>query len=90
MIHTYIHTYVCTYIHTYKHTHTHTHNTYIYTYAHTYIFKENEKFKEYIYKCTGISGNGQRNYALTRITNENKLLYYLDHDNIIHPDLYNL
>jgi hypothetical protein len=25
-----------------------------------YIFKENEKIKEYIYKCSGISGNGQR------------------------------
>ena len=55
-----------------------------------YIFKENEKIKEYIHKCTGISGNGQRNYALTKITNENTLLYYLDDDNIIHPDLYNL
>jgi hypothetical protein len=48
-----------------------------------YIFKENEKIKEYIYKCSGISGNGQRNYALTKITNENTLLYYLDDDNII-------
>ena len=55
-----------------------------------YIFKENEFFEEYIYKCTGISGNGQRNYALTIITNENTLLYYLDDDNIIHPDLHNL
>jgi hypothetical protein len=55
-----------------------------------YIFEENEKIKEYIYKRSGISGNGQRNYALTKITNENTLLYYLDDDNIIHPDLYNL
>ena len=55
-----------------------------------YIFEENEKIKEYIYKRSGISGNGQRNYALTKFTNENTLLYYLDDDNIIHPDLYNL
>ena len=55
-----------------------------------YIFKEDNKIKEYIYKCTGISGNGQRNYALSKITNENTLLYYLDDDNIIHPNLYNL
>jgi hypothetical protein len=57
-----------------------------------YIFEENGNVKEYIYiyKCSGISGNGQRNYALTKITNENTLLYYLDDDNIIHPDLYNL
>ena len=44
---------------------------------------------EYIYKCSGISGNGQRNYALSKITNEDTLLYYLDDDNIIHPKLYN-
>jgi len=55
-----------------------------------YIFKENNKIKEYIYKCSGISGNGQRNFALSKITNENTLLYYLDDDNIIHPNLYNL
>jgi hypothetical protein len=44
----------------------------------------------YIYKCDCIAGNGQRNYALTKITNPDTLLYYLDDDNIIHPDLYNL
>ena len=55
-----------------------------------YIFKENETIKEYIYKCDGISGNGQRNYALTKITNLETLLYHLDDDNILHPDLYNL
>jgi hypothetical protein len=30
----------------------------------------------------------QRNYALTKITNPNTLLYYLDDDNILHPNLY--
>uniref|UniRef100_A0A6C0HRE8 Methyltransferase domain-containing protein n=1 Tax=viral metagenome TaxID=1070528 RepID=A0A6C0HRE8_9ZZZZ len=51
-----------------------------------------EKIKEYVYKCEngGISGNPQRNYALTKITNPNALLYYLDDDNIIHPNLYRL
>ena len=49
----------------------------------SYIFKENEKTNEYLYKGSGISGHGQRNYALTKITNENTLLYYLD-NNIIH------
>jgi hypothetical protein len=48
------------------------------------------KIKEYIYKCDCIAGNGQRNYALTKITNPDTLLYYLDDDNTIHPDLYNL
>ena len=32
-----------------------------------YLFKEDNKIKEYIYKCTGMSGNGQRNYALSKI-----------------------
>ena len=54
------------------------------------IFNGNEKIREYVYKGEGISGNPQRNYALSKITNENTLLYYLDDDNIIHYDLYKL
>ena len=54
------------------------------------IFKNNSKIKEYVYKGKGISGNPQRNYALTKVTNPNTSLYYLDDDNIIHPDLYKL
>ena len=54
------------------------------------IFKDenNDKIKEHLFKGDGISGNPQRNYALTQITNENTFLYYLDDDNVIHPDLY--
>lgn len=57
-----------------------------------YYFKnlENDKIKEYIYKSEGISGNPQRNFALTKVTNKNTILYYLDDDNIIHPSLYKL
>jgi len=51
---------------------------------------ENGKIKEYVYKGDGISGNPQRNYALSQITDENTLLYYLDDDNVIHPNLYSL
>ncbi len=40
----------------------------------SYIFKENKKIKEYIYIYDGISGNGQRKYALTKITNLETLL----------------
>jgi predicted O-methyltransferase YrrM len=58
------------------------------------LFKnqENNKIKEYIYKCEngGISGNPQRNYALSKITNLDALIYYLDDDNIVHPNLYRL
>ena len=54
--------------------------------------QENNKIKEYIYNCEneGISGNPQRNYALSKITNSDSLVYYLDDDNIIHPNLYRL
>jgi predicted O-methyltransferase YrrM len=51
---------------------------------------ENDKIKEYVFKGEGISGNPQRNYALTKITNPNTLLYFLDDDNTIHPNLYKL
>ena len=49
-----------------------------------------KKLKNIYIKCDCIAGNGQRNYALTKITNPDTLLYYLDDDNTIHPDLYNL
>jgi hypothetical protein len=48
------------------------------------------KIKEFIHKGLGISGNPQRNYALNTITNEKTYLYYLDDDNIIHPNFYSL
>ena len=51
--------------------------------------KKLKKLKN-IYKCDRVAGNGQRNFASTRITNPDTLLYYLDDDNIIHPDLYKL
>jgi len=52
---------------------------------------ENNKIKEYVHKNElGISGNPQRNYALTKITNSDTLLYYLDDDNIFHHDMYKL
>ena len=56
------------------------------------LFKnqENNKIKEYVYEGEGISGNPQRNYALSKITNNNTLLYYLDDDNTIHPNIYKL
>lgn len=56
------------------------------------LFKnqENNKIKEYVHISNGISGNPQRNYALSKVTNENTMLYYLDDDNIIHPNLYRL
>ena len=52
--------------------------------------ENNDKIKEYVYKGDGISGNPQRNYALTKITNKDTFLYYLDDDNIIHPTFYKL
>ena len=52
--------------------------------------QENSKIKEYVYNGEGISGNPQRNYALTKITNPDSLLYYLDDDNTVHTNLYKL
>ncbi len=52
--------------------------------------QENNKIKEYVYNGGGISGNSQRNFALSIVTNPNTLIYYLDDDNIIHPNLYKL
>jgi predicted O-methyltransferase YrrM len=54
------------------------------------LFSGHPKIKEYIYTGDGISGNPQRNYALTKVSNKDTSLYYLDDDNIVHPDLYNL
>ena len=52
--------------------------------------ENNDKIKEYVYKGEGISGNPQRNFALTKISNPDTFLYYLDDDNRIHPNLYKL
>jgi hypothetical protein len=54
------------------------------------LFIGNPKINEYLHKSEGISGNPQRNYALTQIKNKNTILYYLDDDNTIHPQLYKL
>ncbi len=58
-----------------------------------YLFKNDEykdKIREFIFKGEGISGNPQRNFALNQINNDNTYLYYLDDDNLIHPNFYKL
>ena len=54
------------------------------------LYPTHEKIKEYVHTSNGISGNPQRNYALSKISNPDTLLYYLDDDNVIHPSLYRL
>ncbi len=50
-----------------------------------------KKGKNDIHKCDCISGNGQRHFASTKMTNPDTFfLYYLDDDSIIHPNLYKL
>ena len=50
-----------------------------------------EKIREFIFRDdNGTSGNPQRNFALKLVTKEDTYIYYLDDDNIIHPDLYKL
>jgi len=55
-----------------------------------FMDEKNSKIKEYVYTGEGISGNPQRNYALTQITNPDTYIYFLDDDNIIHPSFYKL
>jgi predicted O-methyltransferase YrrM len=47
----------------------------------------NDKVVEYINNDPGKSGNPQRNYALT-LVEPGKTVYFLDDDNLIHPDFY--
>lgn len=51
---------------------------------------EDSKIKEYVFKGEGISGNPQRNFALTQVSNPNSLIYFLDDDNAMHSKLYRL
>jgi glycosyltransferase involved in cell wall biosynthesis len=55
---------------------------------------QNDKIKEHIYKADedsqGISGNPQRNFALELIESFDTYLYFLDDDNLVHPELYEL
>jgi predicted O-methyltransferase YrrM len=57
-----------------------------------HLFSDNDKIKEYVCNDEGNFGNAQRNYALNMIKNINNepstYLYFLDDDNIIHPQLY--
>jgi predicted O-methyltransferase YrrM len=52
-----------------------------------FSFFNHPKIKEYVFSGPGISGNAQRNFALDSIQQENTMLYFLDDDNIMHPDL---
>lgn len=55
------------------------------------LFKDHTKIREYIYSDeNSMSGNAQRNYGIDNISNKSTYLYFLDDDNIIHPDLYKL
>lgn len=49
---------------------------------------DDPKIKEYTFTGPGISGNPQRNFALDQIESA-EYLYFLDDDNIVHPELFN-
>ena len=53
-------------------------------------FDNNPKISEYFHTSGGISGNPQRNFALSVIKNKESYIYFLDDDNLIHPSLFNL
>jgi len=51
----------------------------------------NPKISEYSYSnAESVYGNDQRNYALGKITNPETYIYFLDDDNIMHPDLFKM
>lgn len=54
------------------------------------LFAENRLVSEYVHEGPGCSGNPQRNFALDRVKNKDSLIYFLDDDNVIHPNLYEL
>ena len=59
-------------------------------------FKREKNIKEFIYysKSNEVQGNGQRNFALNYIEKKyikfKPFIYFLDDDNIVHSNLYNL
>jgi hypothetical protein len=53
-------------------------------------FQGNNKLKEYVYKGEDISGNPQRNYALTKITKSEYFIILFIRRFILHPNLYTL
>lgn len=56
-----------------------------------YLFKNESKITEYLHKNEkSTAGNSQRNFALSNIKNKDTYIYFLDDDNIMHPDIYNL
>ena len=49
------------------------------------------KISEYSYHLPeSMMGNAQRNYGLDRVKNENSYIYFLDDDNIMHQDIFEL
>jgi glycosyltransferase involved in cell wall biosynthesis len=56
-----------------------------------YLFKNESKITEYLHKNEkSTAGNSQRNFALSNIKNKDTYIYFLDDDNIMHPEIYNL
>ena len=54
------------------------------------MFVDNPKIREFVHESLGNWGNPQRNFAMDQISNADTLVYFLDDDNMIHPDLYGL
>jgi hypothetical protein len=48
------------------------------------------QIKEYTHTSEGVSGNPQRNFGLDQIEDDDTFVYFLDDDNIIHPNFYEI
>jgi glycosyltransferase involved in cell wall biosynthesis len=56
--------------------------------TYTKKYEGNPKIKEYEYTNLGCSGNPQRNFGLSLV--KDGFVYFLDDDNIIHPEFWNI
>lgn len=52
------------------------------------MFPDNPKVREYVHTSPGCLGSPQRNFGMNNIKNYDTWLFFLDDDNLIHPELY--
>jgi hypothetical protein len=53
-------------------------------------FNHSKISEYYVGNQQSVSGNYQRNYGLSKISNPESYIYFLDDDNLVHPGLYSI
>ena len=49
-------------------------------------FGDDPRIEEHVHVAAGVAGHPQRNYALDLLTEVDDYVYFLDDDNLLHPD----